>query len=295
MSTHLASIDLNLLVYLDALLVEVHVTNAGKRVGLSQSAMSRALSRLRDLFEDELLIKTAHGMVLSPKAQELAPQVRQVLRQIERTIDPQIPFHPELEARRFDLCLSPMVGGELARALLTTLRERAPGVVCALHPAHEEFPLGALSRGELEVEVSTWLEIPTSHRTMTLWRDPLVTILPPGVEPPRSAREWADLPHALFHVHGDRFDGADAVLGQLGLKRRVLAYLSSPEQARAAVDQAGLCVTLPSKEAARHFAVTRHHTPPLQLPPVIALLSWHASKEHDPANRWLRELIVSLV
>ncbi|GCC49278.1 hypothetical protein chiPu_0033605, partial [Chiloscyllium punctatum] len=75
---NLRSIDLNLLVALDALLAERHVTKAADRVGLSQPAMSNALNRLRAMFEDELLVRTTSGMKPTPRATELAEPLRQV-------------------------------------------------------------------------------------------------------------------------------------------------------------------------------------------------------------------------
>lgn len=292
---NLAGIDLNLLVYLDALLMDAHVTNAGKRVGLSQSAMSRALSRLRDLFDDELLVKTAHGMVLSPKAQSLAPSVRQVLRQIERTLDPDLPFAPEVEARTFSVATSPLCTHLVAAPLLPKITASAPGVRCALRPPGDAFPLGAMKRGEIDLVVSTSYSLPTTHRALELCRHELVTAIPAHIEAPRSARQWAELPHAIFHLPGDDFDAAEGVLSQLGLTRQVAAHLNDLALARTAVDGAGFCVTLPVHEARRQFADERLHAPPIQLPPVLTVMHWSPHQEHDVGNRWLRDLMSTLV
>ena len=288
---NLASVDLNLLVYLDALLSEGHVTNAGKQVGLSQSAMSRALSRLRDLFDDELLIKTAHGMVLSPRAEALAPEVRHLLRQIERALDPDLAFDPSAEQRTFQIALSAVAARRFGAALLAALRQRAPGVRCAFKPMPEAFPLSALKRGELDVALCSALTLPTTHRAHELSRQALVTVLPRDLEPPRSAREWAELPHALCHLAGDDFDAGEPILSQLGLKRRVVAHLSDLALARAAVDEARCCVTLPLELATAQFAKERLSTPPIELPEALDLLHWSPHLERDPANRWLRETI----
>ncbi len=292
---NLASIDLNLLVYLDALLTDAHVTNAGKRVGLSQSAMSRALSRLRDLFDDELLVKAAHGMVLSPKAQALAPSVRKVLRQIERTLDPDLPFAPDVESRTFTIATSPLCTHLVAAPLLPRLTAVAPGVRCALRPPGEAFPLAAMKRGELELVVSTATSMPTTHRTMELCRHELVTIMPSHIEPPRAARQWAELPHAIFHLSGDDFDASEGILSQLGLTRHVAAHLNDLTLARTAVDEAGFCVTLPTHVAKHHFGQERLHTPPIQLPPVLTVMHWSPHQENDAGNRWLRDLVRELI
>lgn len=291
---NLANIDLNLLVHLDALLQEVHVTNAGKRVGLSQSAMSRALSKLRDLFEDELLVKTAHGMVLSPKAEALAPQVRSVLRHVERTLQPDLPFQPEQEAHTFSIAMSPLVTPWLTVPLLARLRAISAGLRCAIRPLQEAFPSGALRRGELDLVFSTTTRMPSEHRAQELAREELCTVIPEHLEPPRSAREWAELPHVRFTLHGDDFDLSELVLSQLGLARHVALDLHTLDDLPPLVHDLGYCVTLPRNILSSHFDEARLHAPPLQLPPVLTTMNWSAHAEHDPANQWLRQLVLDL-
>src|SRR5882724_9452347 len=103
---NLRAVDLNLLVALDALLTERHVTRAAERIGLSQPATSSALGRLRHLFKDELLIRTASGMQPTARALELIEPTRQVLRQIERVIDSDAGFDPQRSARSFTIRMS---------------------------------------------------------------------------------------------------------------------------------------------------------------------------------------------
>ena len=91
---NLSQFDLNLLVSLDALLIERNVTRAGQRVGLSQPAMSGTLSRLRDLFKDELLVRVGRQLELTPLAQELAPQLRQQLQGVEDLLNARRSFIP---------------------------------------------------------------------------------------------------------------------------------------------------------------------------------------------------------
>ena len=291
---NLATIDLNLLVHLDALLQEVHVTNAGKRVGLSQSAMSRALSKLRDLFEDELLVKTAHGMVLSPKAEALAPQVRSVLRHVERTLQPDLPFSPEQEARTFSIAMSPLVTPSLSIPLLARFKTISSGLRCAIRPLQEAFPMGALRRGELDIVLSTTTQLPSDHRAQELSRDVLCTVIPEHLQIPRSAREWAELPHVRFTLHGDDADPTDLILSQLGLSRHIVLDMHSLATLPDLVHDLGYCVTLPQTTLLQHFSDARLFSPPLQLPPILTIMSWSAHAEHDPANQWLRRTILAL-
>ena len=106
---NLRSVDLNLLVALDALLTERHVTRAAERIGLSQPAMSNTLLRLRHMFNDELLIRTASGMQPTHYADELQEPVRLALRQIERVFESDADFDPLTATNRFVIRMSDLL------------------------------------------------------------------------------------------------------------------------------------------------------------------------------------------
>jgi DNA-binding transcriptional LysR family regulator len=97
--------DLNLLVTLDALLTEKNVTRAGQRMHLSQSAMSGALARLRDFFQDELLVPMGRSMVMTPLAEDLVQPVGDILLQVQATIATKPRFDPATSARHFSIAV----------------------------------------------------------------------------------------------------------------------------------------------------------------------------------------------
>src|SRR5262245_38680915 len=123
----LRSVDLNLLVALDALLEERHVSRAALRVGLSQPAMSNALARLRAAFGDNLLVRTPRGMEPTARGLELAGRVRQVLRQIERVMVPDAGFDPRQCEHRFVLRLSDLLSRLFLPGVTSALLREAPG------------------------------------------------------------------------------------------------------------------------------------------------------------------------
>ncbi len=186
----LHEIDLNLLVHLDALLAERHVTRASKRVGLSQSAMSRALGRLRELFDDDLLIKTSGGMDPTPLALKLAPRVRRVLDEITRAVEDSRPFDPTASTRAFSLVLDPLAS-VCAASLLSTLCRAAPGATFELTPsrgqrldlalldARADLAIGALGAARPEVSL------------VDLARVPFSLVL--AASHPRSVSDWSAL------------------------------------------------------------------------------------------------------
>jgi len=131
---HLSGLDLNLLVTLDALLNEAHVGRAAERVGLSQPAVSHALARLREIFEDPLLVRTGARMVATPRAEALRRPLDLALEQIRGIFQPSTVFDPANSNRRFALRLSDHVLDLLLPPLLGRLSELAPGVSLDIGP-----------------------------------------------------------------------------------------------------------------------------------------------------------------
>src|SRR5262249_11734519 len=123
---NLRTVDLNLLVALDAVLKERHVTRAAERIGLSQPAMSNALGRLRQLFNDELLVRSATGLQLTPRGEELGRAIQPLLRQIARVFDTDAGFAAAQSRRTFTIRLSDLLELLLLPPLLQQLKTEAP-------------------------------------------------------------------------------------------------------------------------------------------------------------------------
>jgi DNA-binding transcriptional LysR family regulator len=174
---NLRSIDLNLLVALDALLSEQHVTRAADRIGLSQPAMSNALARLRHLFQDELLVRTATGMQATARAQELAEPTRQVLRQIERVFERDAGFDVATSARTFTIRLSDLLGLLLLPRLLEDIGREAASIGFDIVHMSPADTVEALEKDEIDLAVSTGLEHSTSIKSMPLLHDRMVCVM----------------------------------------------------------------------------------------------------------------------
>jgi DNA-binding transcriptional LysR family regulator len=186
----LHEIDLNLLVHLDALLAERHVTRASKRVGLSQSAMSRALGRLRELFDDDLLIKTSGGMDPTPLALKLAPRVRRVLDEITRAVEDSRPFDPATSTRAFSLVLDPLAT-VCAAPLLAALHEAAPGATFQVAPSRGQRLDLALLDARADLAVGALAAARPEVALVDLARLPFSLIL--AASHPRAVSDWSAL------------------------------------------------------------------------------------------------------
>ena len=125
---NIRNVDLNLLVYLDVLLKERNVTRAAEALGISQPAMSNGLRRLRDLFNDPILVRTSDGMTPTERAEQLQPVVREVLASIEKAVEPSSEFNAAEADRVFRISVSDYTESTLLPHLMRRLRSEAPNI-----------------------------------------------------------------------------------------------------------------------------------------------------------------------
>lgn len=290
----LAKHDLNLLVALHALLSERHVTRAAAAVGTSQSAMSRTLGRLRDMFGDPLLVRTKVGMVPTARAQALYPEIEEVLARVREVIRP-ARFDPGEAVGSIRMAAPDIVSYMLVPPLLQRLAREAPRLDL------EVVGWSGLWREELERgAVDLTVGIPMGGEP-NLYARPLVThewacVLRRGH--PALADAWtlerfAALDHLLVSLSGRGGAHVDEALAAHGLARRIALRLPYPALAPRIVAETDLVVTSPrwlalKLASAGDLVVLR---PPLAIPPVRIALVWHERSHRDPRQRWLREAL----
>lgn len=165
---NMAAVDLNLLIVFDALMQERNVTRAGQRVGLSQPATSAALSRLRHLFEDELLVKTASGMEPTPKALQLAETLRSPLLRIQSALTEQDQFVPETSDRIFRLGMSDYAELVLLPELMQQLSQQAPNVQIQVRATDRQEALMLLDEDHIDLAIDFYPNCSSWHRQQVL-------------------------------------------------------------------------------------------------------------------------------
>jgi DNA-binding transcriptional LysR family regulator len=166
---NLRRIDLNLLIAFDALVHHKHISRAADQIGLSQPAMSNTLRRLREVFEDELLVRTPQGMQLTPRALELAGPISLILRQIERILEPDRSFDPQHAQRVFRVRMSDVLATLVLPRIDRDLHLSNSGISLDVVHLSPEATVDMLERDELDLAVSFAL----SHDT-TIYSEPLV-------------------------------------------------------------------------------------------------------------------------
>ena len=302
---NLERIDLNLLVYLDVLLREQSVTRAAGQLGITQPALSNGLKRLRDLFNDPLLIRSSQGMTPTERALELAPLIRQALSQITDILEPRQEFKPLTSRRVFRIMSSDYAEATLVPALVKALRSEAPDVVLDfLTPS--DVSVQDIEQGKVDLAINRFNEMPQSFHQITLWTDSFSCLL--NRNNPASLRfnlkNYLDSQHIWvsktgmgigFGVNPDRghLGQIDAALERLGQRRRITIFTRHYQMPALVAHKADLVATLPTRIA----KLQQDHPqlvikePPFHIPAFELKMAWGPLLHHSPAHRWLRQLI----
>lgn len=299
-------IDLNLLVYLDALLRERNVTQAANQLSLSQPAMSNGLRRLRELFDDPLLVRTSEGMTPTERALELAPVVREVLSKIDHAVQPRSAFEPDKASRVFRIMASDYAESTLLPTVLGKLRNLAPGLTLDIMTPSDVSFLD-VERGKVDMLINRFDSMPQSFHQIHLWNDSFTCVLSP--ENPvledwtldgylQAKHVWVSKTGMGVGVGVDpqdvqRLGWVDAALDKLGKKRQIRVFTRHYQAAMTLAEQNDLIVTLPTRAAQlkRDNPRVVLREPPLTIPPLELKMAWSPLLQHNPANKWLRKII----
>ena len=299
-SSELATIDLNGLVVLDALLATRNVTAAAQRLRLSQSATSHALARLRASFGDPLLVRGAGGLVPTARAEALAVPLRDALAGLRVAVKGPRPFDPATARRRFTIATPDYTELVMLPALTRAVGQAASGVDLLLR-TYDHTIADQLARGDFDVAIG--VARPENDRpgvrTRALFDERFVCVVRKGH--PVLGKRWTldrfvALDHALIAPSGRPGGAVDDALAERGLSRRVALLIPHFLSAPFVVAQTDLVLTLPER-VAQTFAATlplEILPPPLPVPGFAMILLWHDRTHHDPAHAWLREQIVAV-
>ncbi len=295
-AVHLQSIDANLLVALHHLLQERSVRKASLRLGLSPSATSHALARLRQLFNDKLLVRAGRELKRTARAEQLHLLASEAVDAMQRLLMTPSALQPALLERTFRISTTEYLDWVLLPRLDRRLRAEAPRV-----DLHTRGPgsstLEELRNGSVDMFVTVDMPRASDLSTIRLMRAKMVTIVRRGhpiVGQRLTKKRFAELEHILVAPSGRGGGIVDDLLAQSGLVRRVARMLSNFVAAPHLVAHSDYVLTLPAMAAAVAGRLADFETlkPPLDIPVFEETLVWHNRFNDDPAHRWMRQLIV---
>jgi DNA-binding transcriptional LysR family regulator len=294
----LSAIDLNLLVVLRALLSERHVTRAAKRVGLSQSATSHALSRLRELYADPLLVRSGRTLALTPRAVRLLPALERGLGELERVVADEPEFEPSTARRSFSIGMGDYLQALIAGPLLRQIAALSPGIDLSLVVFPNLRELVESGAVDLALGISSGVSSAYSHEP--LLEEGFVCMVRrehPQIKKAPSLDKYLAQRHVVVAPAGTPGSLVDTALARRGLERRVALRVTNFLIAPVVVSETDLVNTMPTR-LARQFAKIyplRLLPPPLELPRFEHCMFWHPRLDHDPAQRWLRDFVARVV
>ena len=291
------AVDLNLLKAFDALATERAVTRAASRIGLSQPAMSHALSRLRGLFGDDLFVRTQSGMEPTARAREIAPLISQAIEQIETALNLGAGFEPATSAATFTAGMGEYAEVALVGRLVEAFSRAAPKATLRLLSLHGADAAEQLERGAIDVAVAHLRAMPPTIETSLLFRDPFVVVArqghPIAAEEPLTVEAYAAQNHVLVSPRGDTSGALDRLLVDYGQRRRVALLVATYLAVPAALAHSDLIATVPRRAArliAAHAAIA---SLPLPMDHAATVsMAWHRRSTSEPAQAWFRGLLV---
>jgi DNA-binding transcriptional LysR family regulator len=298
-------VDLNLLVALDALLAEGSVTGAARRLGLSSSAMSRTLARLRSATGDPLLVRAGRGLVQTPYAAELRERVPALSRDVLAVLRPRV---SELDIasleRTFTIRANEGFVAALSASLVAALTEAAPRVRVRFAPKPEK-DARPLREGQIDLEIGVLGAFAPEIRTQALFRDRFVGVARIGhplfsgadITPER----YAACDHLVASRKGEFTGPVDDALEELGLRRTVSVVVPGFPDAMRIARHSDLVALVPrscfGNGAANDSAAAeglQSFELPVRTPEIVISAMWHPRVDADPAHRWLRDTVVSV-
>lgn len=297
------AVDLNLLTSLDVLLKECSVTRAARRLGLSASAMSRTLSRLRRATGDQLLVQAGRSLVLTPYAERLAARVDGLAREAQAVLQPiDRPLDLCALERTFTLRTNDGFVDQFGAPLVTAIAQAAPKVRVRFvsKPDKEAQPL---REGAIDLEIGVLGTAAPELKTRLLFHARFVGVCRVGhplLDKPRiTAKRYAGYPHVVVSRKGQFAGPVDDALAAVGLRRSAVVVVPHHANAVQIVRHSDFLGMVPRPitgaavgDGERVAGDLRYFELPVRTPTIDVSAIWHPRLHADPAHRWLRETIL---
>jgi len=292
--------DLNLLPIFVALMEERSVTRAAERMGMTQPALSNALSRLRLMLQDQLFVRERYGIQPTPIALELSPLIAEALAQLDDAVLGQQAFDPAQAERLFTIAPNGYVEFVLVPAIVARLEKVAPGIKLRLTPFGNDLVETGVVSGTTALVLGRIVDPPDNLVVQHLMDEGLACAVRtdhPGVGDVMTREQFETMKHVNIVPPGRMRAGLFQALAQQQLKRDVAISVTNFFAVAEMVAVTDYCATLPSLICRRlmHDPRLKILPAPVDLGSFPVEMAWHVRYRHDPAHRWLRALIGAVI
>ncbi|MEM8985557.1 MAG: LysR family transcriptional regulator [Pseudomonadota bacterium] len=288
--------DLNLLKTFDALWRERNVTRAAERLGLTQPAVSNGLARLREVFSDELFIRTPHGVAPTDRCVSIAKDVQEALRHAERAVQSASVFTAETSARAFRVASVDVFDVVFLPQMMERLAALAPSIDLRTRDMERREALDLIDAGEIDVGFYKVGDAPKRIAMERIGVERLVLIARDGhptINGPIDVETYAGAAHALFSLVGDAHGPIDDKLAALGLKRRIAVTSAHVLTIGEIVRRSDIIASIPSRIARRlvEMGGVKAYPTPIESGEMEIAMYWNRSADADPGLAWFRDVI----
>jgi LysR family transcriptional regulator, nod-box dependent transcriptional activator len=285
-------LDLNLLVALDLMLRLRSISRAAEQMNMSQSAMSNALTRLRQYFDDPLLVQVGRRLELTPRAEAMQDAVRDILVRVDAAISSEVDFDPAQSSREFSILLSDFTMQVLMPYVLRLAYAASPSIRFRLLP-QQTFPYLEIDRGEADLLIAPKVFSSTEHPSLPLFEDDYCCVVWKGgifAGKKLTEKDFAEAGHVRMVPSTGAMSFEDQFLERRGIERRIettsYSFTSLPYLV-VGTNRIATVHGLIAKQAQRHLPIECH---PLPFPwtRLDEVLQWHGHRSRDPGLVWLR-------
>ncbi len=292
------NLDLNLLGAFDALMEEMNVSRAAEKMFMTQSAMSHTLNRLRQLFDDPLLVRTSNGMKPTSRALTLIGPVRKALQDVDRLVSSPPTFDPKASHRRFVIAGTDYTEFLIIPALIRRIKCVTPGVTIHVEHLSVASLERSLENGDVDIALGfdSILKTPNYLCSQRLFDETMACVVRkdhPEIGEEMSLEQYVHMDHVSVSMSPKQGGIVDDWLAERGLQRRVTLKIPHFLVAPFIVAQTDMVLSVPRRLAKQfaHLAPLKILAPPMKLPINQVIMVWHPQDDKEPACAWLREQV----
>ena len=286
--------DLNLFIAFDVIYTEKNLTKSGQVLGITQPAVSNALARLRDLFNDELFIRTSRGMIPTPVANQLIGDIRNALSLIQNTISVSEKFDPSTAEMTFKISIGDTSEYRLLPLLIKELAEIAPRVKVETYLTPRKDAPRELASGAIDFSIDPPLQSDQHLKHEKIYQEDYVMIVrkdhPILKKQKITIEDYLDLSHIHISNRKTGMGHVDMTLYKLGLSRDIYLRAQHFLVAPYIVEQSDMAIT-----TTKGFAVDRNlawRELPFDIDPLVLHLYWHENNDNESSSKWMRDLML---